>query len=56
MNTRKFYNATTDVLVIIHDNADGATTAILGDDTKVTDDEIFALYNGDQVDGFAATI
>jgi hypothetical protein len=54
--TRKFYNEKNDVLVIIHDNADGATTAILGDETKVTDDEIFALFNGDNVDGFTATI
>lgn len=54
--TRKFYNANTDVLVIIHDNDDGATTAILGDESKVTDDEIFALYNGEAVDGFAATL
>jgi len=55
MNTRKFYNESNDVLVIIHDNAEGATTAILGDETKVTDDEILALYNGDAVEGFKAT-
>jgi len=54
--TRKFYNQATDVLVIIHDTDDGATTAILGDETKVTDDEILALYNGDAVDGFAPTL
>jgi hypothetical protein len=54
--TRKFYNASTDVLVIIHDNDEGATTAILGDETKVTDEQIFSLFNGDEVSGFVATI
>lgn len=53
---RKFYNANTDVLVIIHDNDDGATTAILGDESKVTDEEIFALYETAKSPGFVATI
>jgi hypothetical protein len=53
---RKFYNEATDFLFIIHENAEGATTAILGDETKVTDEEIFALYNGDDVAGFAPTL
>ena len=56
MNARKFYNEATDVLVIINDNDEGATTAIVGDETKVTDEQIFALYNGDNVEGFKATI
>ncbi len=53
---KKFYNATTDVLIVINYTGPVHTTAILGDETKVTDEEIFALYTDNKADGFKATI
>lgn len=53
---RKFYNAETDVLVIINYTGPVHTTAIMGDEEKVTDEEIFALYNDAASPGFVATI
>lgn len=50
--TRKFINQASNVSVIITDNAEGATTVIVGDETKVTDETILSLYNGDTVEGW----
>ncbi len=52
--TRKFYNKSIDVLVIINETNDGATTAILGDEEKVSDDTIFALYKGFDLVGWSS--
>ena len=54
--TRKFYNESSNLLVIITDTEDGATTVIVGDESKVTDDTIFSLYNGETVTGWRKTI
>ena len=53
--SRKFYNNTHDVLLIVTDNDDGATTVIVGDESKITDAEIFSLYNGDRIVGWTRT-
>ncbi len=49
---RKFYNESNDLLLIITDTDDGATTVIVGDDTKITDDEIFEMYKGNLPEGW----
>jgi len=53
---RKFYNAETDILIIINYTGPVHTTAIVGDEEKVTDEEIFALYETAKSPGFVATI
>jgi hypothetical protein len=46
MHTRNFHNDEHNVSVVITHEGNGATTGILGDDTKVTDDEIFEMFKG----------
>jgi hypothetical protein len=49
---RNFYNADIDVTVIIDYTGPMHTTGIMGDETKVTDEEILALYNDNKLEGW----